>query len=135
LIDIQAKDRQSIEGIYKRKLLEKKHVLTYADFTGTKEADVEDMFDRDFYLEIVNAEYDKQLQRPLTLANLNQHLPRITSAIEDALEKMPLKSGEFGHYRPARYFSENLDSLKDKISARTKERFATAFAQLNLLLK
>jgi hypothetical protein len=34
-IDIQNKDQQSIENLFKRKLLKKNHVLTFADFTGS----------------------------------------------------------------------------------------------------
>jgi hypothetical protein len=45
-----------------------------------------------------------------------------------------LKSGEFGHFRPARYFAENLDALEAKISDATRERFEAAFAKLNALL-
>ncbi len=134
LLDIQANDRQSIEGLYKKKLLEKKNVLTYADFTGTSEADVEDMFERDFYLDLVNAEFGNQLQRPLVLADLNMSIPRTVVSIEEALKTFPLKIGEFGHYRPARYFLENLDALKDKVTATTKGRFEAAFVRLNSLL-
>jgi len=63
LLDIQNSDKRLIEDLYKRNLLTKKQVLTYADFTGTGEADVEDMFDRSFYIEVVNGEYNKQLRR------------------------------------------------------------------------
>lgn len=61
LLDIQNSDRQLIEDLYKKNLLTKKQVCTYADFIGASEADVEDMFDRSFYLELVNGEYGKQL--------------------------------------------------------------------------
>ena len=50
LLDIQNSDRGLIEDLYKKKLLNKKQVATYADFVGQKEADVEDMFDRGFYV-------------------------------------------------------------------------------------
>jgi hypothetical protein len=135
LLDIQSGDRQIVENLYKKKLLEKKRVLTYADFTGTAEADVEDMFERDFYLQLVNAEFDKQLQRPLTIGDINKHSPRVLPAIEAAFKSMPLKAGEFGHFRPARYFSERLETLKSKVDEATKARFEAAFARLNALLK
>ena len=54
LIDYQTKDQQSIEHLYKMKLLEKKGVFTYAQFAKAAEADVEDMFDPEFYLKLVN---------------------------------------------------------------------------------
>ena len=53
LIDFQKKDQEAIENLYKQKLLTKTHVLTYADFTPSNEADVEDMFEPEFYLGLV----------------------------------------------------------------------------------
>ena len=134
LLDIQAQDQQSVAGLYKRKLLQKKHVLTYAEFTQTAEADVEDMFTRDFYLSLVNAEYAAQLKRPLAVNDLNAHLPRVLRAIDEVLQREPLKQGQFGHFRPARYFSEHLEDLAPNIASSTKERFAKAFEGLNALL-
>jgi len=135
LIDLQAGDRQSIEALYKKKLLYKKKVHTFADFTGAAEADVEDMFDRDFYLELVNAEYQKQLKAPITADKLNANQPRVIKEIEAHLVVDPLKSGMFGHFRPARYFSENLEVLTPKLSDETKDRFEAAFKKLNELLQ
>lgn len=134
LLDVQTSDKQSIEGLYKKRLLKKTNVLTYADFTGTAEADVADMFDRDFYLGLVNSEYADVLEKPLQVSDLNAHLPRILRAIEAVLKEHPLKRGSFGHFRPARYFTENIDVLTPALSQNTKQRFGQAFAQLNALL-
>ncbi|MGO9267193.1 MAG: ATP-dependent nuclease [Candidatus Binataceae bacterium] len=134
LLDIQAGDQQVIEALYKRKLLQKKRVLTYAYFIRTREADVEDMFEREFYLTLVNGEYAAQLKRPFAVGDLNVNLPRVVRAIDELLDKEPLKKGEFGHFRPARYFSEHLVELAPHISAATKERFVAAFESLNRLL-
>ena len=135
LLDIQESDRTQIEDLYKKKLLTKKQVATYGDFTKTTEADVEDMFERDFYVRLVNAEFATQLGKPIELATLNEKVPRILRAIEASLEASPLKSGKFGHYRPARYFSENAATLWPKVSDATKDRFEAAFKHLNGLLK
>ncbi len=135
LLDIQNKDRQQVEDLFKRKLLKKKQVATYADFSGTTEADVEDMFERDFYVKIVNAEFAKELKKPIDHASLNAKEPRTLRAIEAWLADNPLKSGVFGHYRPARYFSENVPTLWPQVSAAAKNRFEAAFKHLNGLLK
>jgi predicted ATPase len=135
LLDIQASDRQQIEDLYKKKLLTKKQVSTYADFTGGTEADVEDMFDRDFYVELVNSEFAAQLKGKIAAAKLNANEPRTLRAIEAWLAANPMKSGSFGHYRPARYFSENLAALWPKVSDATKDRFESAFKHLNSLLR
>ena len=65
LLDIQNSDRALIEDLYKKKLLKKKQVTTYGEFSGKGEADVEDMFERDFYVAVVNAEFAKELITPI----------------------------------------------------------------------
>lgn len=134
LLDIQNSDRVQIEDLYKKKLLTKKQVTTYGDFTGRSEADVEDMFERDFYVTLVNAEFASQLKKPVGTDSLNGKEPRTLRALEAFLENNPLKSGKFGHYRPARYFAENAATLWPKVSDATKDRFEAAFKHLNTLL-
>jgi energy-coupling factor transporter ATP-binding protein EcfA2 len=133
LIDFQKKDRQSIENLYKKKLLKKSHVLTFADFCTADEADVEDMFDPGFYLRLVNGEYATALKAKVRVSDLPSG-PRIIKRIEKVLETVPLSGAAFNHYRPARYFSENVGSLEDKLSASTLDRYEEAFKALNKLL-
>jgi AAA15 family ATPase/GTPase len=135
LLDIQDRDRQIIEDLYKKGLLKKKNVLTYADFIDKKEADVEDLFERDFYIELVNKEFAKQLNKPILPSAVNAKDPRTVRAIESYLAKNPLKSGSFGHYRPARYFEENIGTLWPKVSDTVKDGFEAIFTHLNTLLK
>jgi predicted ATP-dependent endonuclease of OLD family len=134
LIDFQKSAHQEIEGIYKNKLLKKKNVMTYADFVDGEEADVEDMFDRDFYLTLVNSEYGANLDAPIEIGDINKNIPRIIQAIDERLEAVPMKDAGFSHYRPARYLSENIATLAGQISDATKDRFEAAFKSLNDLL-
>jgi predicted ATP-dependent endonuclease of OLD family len=135
LIDLQKKDQQKVENLYKQKLLQKRQVLTFADFTKTGEADIEDMFDAPFYLELVNAEYKTSLVNPIKESDLPPH-PRILVRLEKYLEANPLKDGvHFNHYRPARYFTEHADDLVAQLSANSLQRFEDAFKMLNTLLK
>ncbi|MEX1180419.1 MAG: hypothetical protein WEB63_06350 [Cucumibacter sp.] len=134
LLDIQNSDRALIEDLYKKKLLKKKQVSTYGDFAGKSEADVEDMFERDFYVNLVNAEFAKQLKAPIPVGKINAKEPRTLRAIEAYLDSNPFKSGAFGHYRPARHFSENVATLWPQVSDATKDRFEAAFKHLNKLL-
>ena len=135
LLDIQAKDRALIEDLYKKKLLKMKQVMTYADFLSQDQADIEDLFDREFYLLLVNDEFKKQLAKSIDVASLNANEPRVLRAIEVFLSKSPLKSGSFGHYRPARYLTENMAGLWPKVSDETKGRFEAVFRSVNALLK
>ena len=131
LIDYQKNDRQSIKHLYKMKLLEKQGIFTYAQFTEAAEADVEDMFDPKFYLKLVNGEFGSSV----VLDDLPQEHPRILCRIKHYLENNPLpKDASFNHYRPARYFSDNIDSLADELSEQELNRFQQAFTALNNLL-
>ena len=138
LLDIQLKDRQHIANLYKKKLLKKKQVLTYADFLNQneedKEADIEDIFLREFYVDLVNKEFSKELKAPIEVDALNKNEPRTLRAIKDYLEENPFQSGAFSHYRPAQYFSENVGSLWSEMSDEVKDRFQEIFTKLNKLL-
>ena len=134
LLDIQSKDRQNIEVLYKKKLLKKKNVLTYAAFLNQKAADVEDLFDRDFYVDIVNQEFAKQLDAQIDPVKLNANEPRVLRALEKYLEENPLNEVAFNHYRPARYLAEHIGELWGDISNDAKDRFEAVSQALNALL-
>ncbi len=131
LIDYQKKDRQSIENLYKKKLLETSHVHTYADFAPGNEADVEDMFNPGFYLKLVNGEY----RSTVSVNDLPKGPPRVLPRLEQYLASDPLPSGAaFNHHRPARYFAEHAGTLKKDLDGPQLDRFRAAFAALNALL-
>lgn len=135
LIDYQKKDQEKIENLCKQKLLKQSRVFTFADFTGTAEADIEDMFDPEFYLELVNGEYKNELTKRLFQGDLPQH-PRIVARLEQYFQRNPLKShSKFNPCRPARYFVEHASELASRISAKTQERFVGAFDAINKLLE
>lgn len=131
LIDFQKRDRQKIESLYKEKILLKKNVLTYANYVDGKEADVEDMFEPEFYLKLVEGVY----RTSIGPSKLSQQ-PRIVRRIEKYLNDNPLPNGDkFNHYRPALYLSNNINSLSNDLSDGTIDRFQNAFDDLNELLK
>ena len=134
LIDYQKKDAQTIENLFKKKLLKKKNVLTFVDFTKGKEADIEDMFGDDFYLKLVNGEYKNELSKPITAASLKSKHPRILVKIENYLEEHPLKKSSFNHYRPAKFFIDNSNTLLKDLPVDVLDKFENAFTALNNLL-
>ena len=131
LIDYQKKDQQKIENLYKTKLLKQNQVLTYVNFVKGSEADIEDMFDPDFYLNLVNLEFETSL----TIDDLPKGLPRIIRRLEEYFADNPLsKNVKFNHYRPALYFSQNIQSLEIALTESQFNRFQEAFDVLNKLL-
>ena len=98
------------------------------------EADIEDMFDADFYLRLVNTEYAKALKAPVQPAALGKGL-RIVPKLENIFSAGAAGGLSFNHYRPARYLTEHLTELEKHISEQTLGRFEAAFKLLNGLLK
>ena len=135
LIDFQRKDQQQIENLHRKMLLEKSHVLTYANFTKTKEADVEDMFEVDFYCDLLSKTYHNLLATPVDPSKLppgNRIAVRAEKYFNDTNPLTPPHTYE--HFGPSSYFIEHLAALKGSISAATLDRFEAAFQQLNALL-
>ncbi len=131
LIDFKKKDRQNIENLYKRKLLKKRKVLAYVDYVGSSEADIEDMFSPDFYLKLVNGAFESSV----SFTDLSGGHPRILRRLGEYLDQNPLPNRAiFNHYRPARYFSDNIAALSDGLPDQVLDRFERAFKALNELL-
>ena len=132
LIDYQTSDQQRVQNLYKKKLLEKTHVLTYAEFVSSDEADIEDMFDPSFYLKLVNKEFNSSV----SLADLPTGPPRVISRLGQYLKTNSLPEGaKFNHYRPARYFANNIGPLAEELSQQELKRFQQVFDKLNALLQ
>ncbi len=131
LVDYQKKDQQVIENLYRRRLLDQSHVVTYADFASAGEADIEDMFEPSFYLALVNGEYGSSISE----ADIPAGHPRIIRRLEQYFQNNPLPNGaRFNHFRPARYFTDKISGLASQLSDAEIERFQDAFDKLNGLL-
>ena len=129
LVDYHRRHDQEIQNLFKRKLMKKSNVLTFADFVDSNEADVEDMFTPAFYLKLVSKEFDVSIR----VGDLPTRGDLILPRLEEYLKSNPLpQDAKFNHYRPARYMIENLHTLN--VPDRTLERFENAFGILNKLL-
>lgn len=133
LIDYQRKDKQSIENLYKRKLLAKNKVVTYSEFTEKDEADIEDLFSEEFFIKLVNMEYESSLQKPIPLDILSKDM-RILKSIEKYFEENPLKDCSFNHFRPARRLTEEVANGLE-IPENTLDKYEQLFKRVNGLLK
>ena len=95
LLDVQRKDQHTIENLYKNKLLQKKRVITYADFLNQDEADVEDLFPRAIYLEFVNGEFAGQLKSADQSSRLECQRAAKCPGNREVFGKQALKSGTY----------------------------------------
>lgn len=121
MIDVAAKGNQRIDDIISKGLIEHSAIVRLTEFTGTREADIEDLFDRAWYLQLL----EESAVGTITPESLNQG--RIMVQIERLLGQ------KFDHYHPASFLSRN-PTLVDKLPAEDIARFASLFARLNKLL-
>jgi hypothetical protein len=133
LVDSSTKDTGAVRRLRENDQLRGRALVEVSEFTGTKDADIEDLFDPMFYLKLVNLAYDNELTAPIKPKDLKSKDPRIVRRIEAHFEATGLR--RFNHYRPAAVLLRNQQSLLDEIDDATLGRAVKLFERLNSLLK
>ncbi len=138
LSDIANGDKTKIENLKKAEILKAGHFFTVADFVGQQEADVEDIFDPDLFVEMLNGAYKPPATHIVTKASLADAnpTPRIVKKAEALFKLMPAEVAEFDHFGPARWLLENpsaLDADSPAVAA-TLTRAEAVFRSFNQLL-
>ncbi|MFE2711928.1 AAA family ATPase [Streptomyces mirabilis] len=133
LIDSSTKDVGAVQRLRDNDQLAKNGLVEISEFTGTGDADVEDLFDRDFYLGLVNRAYDSQLTTPITIAELNAKDPRVIRQIEAVFKKRKI-AARFNHYKPAAVLLREQAEIGPDVDSATIARADQLFTRLNSLL-
>jgi len=134
LMDISSNSMQRIKNLQANAKLRANALVLISEVTKAKDADIEDVFDPDFYLELVNGTYQAELPRPLTVADLPKSNPRIVRRLEQHFADNTIASGEFSHYLPAAYFLREQATLLPRLDTATLERAERLFRRVNELL-
>jgi hypothetical protein len=121
MIDVAAKGNQRIDDIISKGLIEHSAIIRLTEFTNTREADIEDLFDRTWYLNLL----DESGVGTFTADSLNPG--RIMPQIEKLL------GSRFDHYHPASVLSRN-PTFIDKLTDEDIVRFSKLFTRLNNML-
>ncbi|MEA2361640.1 MAG: hypothetical protein QOD71_785 [Thermoleophilaceae bacterium] len=129
VIDVSSKDEQRITNLRENGHLGKHSLIQIGEITGAKDADIEDLFESGFYVQLVNGAYGDQLPTKLTVAALANGDPRIAKRVERVFADNGL--GKFSHYRPAAYFLREQAKLLPKLNDKTIERAAQLFERIN----
>lgn len=138
LSDIANGDKTKIENMKKADILKAGHFFTCADFTDQPEADVEDLFEAELFVEMLNGAYKPPAANAVTSASLAEasQTPRIVKKAEALFKLMPASVAEFDHFGASRWLLENpsvLDADTPAVNA-TLDRFETVFKNFNALL-
>jgi predicted ATP-dependent endonuclease of OLD family len=134
LVDSSTKDTSAVRRLRDNDQLARSGLVEISEFTGGGDADIEDLFERDFYLELVNRTYAGELRQPITAADLSAGDPRIVRGIEGYFRQHKIAGGKFNHYRPAAFLLREQASLLPVIADATINRAVSLFTRLNGLL-
>jgi predicted ATPase len=120
LIDSGTQGAQRLTELGKRGLLDPNRLVTIGEVTGTKSADIEDVFAVDDYLAIYNAAFGQALAKA--------DLPPGDRLVRRIAEKV---GDDFDHGVPADYFLRHRDEILPKLSKATLGGFEKLFEKLD----
>ena len=139
LTDFAHGAKGKVNRIRKSDILRAGHVYTIADFVDAPEADIEDIFDSDVYVEIVNLSYALPKSHRVTTEKLDQDASttRLVKKVEAMFNVMPESIPVFDHFTPAAWLIRNPAILTGESAAiqRTLSVAERIFATLNSLLE
>ncbi|WP_198602300.1 ATP-dependent nuclease [Rhodococcus opacus] len=135
LTDSSTKDLGAIKRLRSNDQLGQKGLIEIGDIIGAGDADIEDLFTRDFYVDLVNAVYSPKLPKPIDLKDLNEHDPRIVRQIEQYFRANGDSSVKFDHYKPAARLLREQNDFLPKMAPETLDWAEKLFETLNSLLR
>ena len=133
LVDVSSSEKQVVNNLVSGGGLNEKNVVQMSEFVDAKDADIEDLFEPEFYLELVKGAYPGTQAAALTDEMIKEGSPRIVKRIEATLESFGMT--QFSHLEPARYFEREEATLLDQLSSGTLDRAQALFDRVNELLK
>ena len=114
LSDQSTGDKKKLERITQSGILQAGHLYSVIDFIDGSEGDVEDLFDPETFVEIVNACYRLDDSLALTVYKVNSKAgtPRMVKRVEALFRVMPDTVPIFNHFAPASWLVRNPGALE-----------------------
>lgn len=121
------KGAQRLEDLVQSKIIKDKHVRFFDEFAGDnhEKADIEDMFEKEEYLNIFGTAYPDY--KGLKETDLDSSKPTMLQQIKTALD-----GKRFNHYKPSQTLL-GMGLNADNFSDETLDRFEEAFKEINKL--
>lgn len=134
-LDVSQNAQQRLQAMLDRNLIMSRNLLTVGSVIGSKNADIEDMFTPDRYIELINASFAELSKKPLTAAKIGKGDPRIVKRLEAYFAADQIGNG-FSHYAPAFTLMSDTGDLAQRLfDAHALDNFEKAFGAINPLLR
>jgi hypothetical protein len=139
LADQTKSDAKKVEDLRRSEILKAGRVFTITDFTDKQESDIEDLFETELFVSIVNSAYELPNAQKLTtqtLEDADKSTVRLVKKAEAAFNVMPESIPTFDHFTPASWLLSNPKALEGAGGAveKTLDRAETLFKALNAVL-
>jgi hypothetical protein len=143
LLDADNDVHQRVDNIESRGVMDTDNIRDISDFINEDHGDIEDLFSTDFYVELVNRAYSGELAKMPDIPDYistsdfkedNRH-PRIAKRLDTFFERFYINEGHFEHNKPAKYFQDHRDRLKDELDEESIENFEALFEDFNDILQ
>lgn len=131
LMDFSEKDLQRVNNLISNSLLRKGNLIKINEFVNATDADIEDLFDIEFYLNLVNKSYGLNISKD----KLESRNPRIIKRIEEYFKKNNFEKNHFNHYKPAVTLLSEQNELVENLTEETILKVTKLFDRLNSLIK
>lgn len=132
LADLADGSRNKVREIQRSELLHDGHVFVATDYsTNERNADTEDIFGRDFYVELINATYGLTGNKKMPAKKPQEADERAVVEAESFAEGW---TDRYDHYTPSKYLITHPDSLTGKSVEAALDNFERLFTDLNNLL-
>lgn len=122
------KGKQKVADLVMHKIIKEKNIRFFNEFANNSKniADIEDLFDKEEYLKMFNAAFDKE-HPVVKLADLDSSIGTILKQINKVIGK-----DRFNHYRPANKLNQ-LGVDKSYFKPKTLDNFEKVFTEINKL--
>lgn len=135
LTDFDRGQKRKLDDLYKSALLAQERIILATEIAGKEEADIEDFFAPQLFVDLVNATYGLKDEHALTVEKLEAADTNTTRTVKKAeayFRLMPPEIPEFSHYDPAAYLLQHpkLLSGSSKAVKETLARFEKAFQRI-----
>jgi len=136
LADFHESEKKKVRDIRESELMRAGHVLTAEVYAEQTEADLEDMFSRDVYINLVNQCYGLKGKQKIPTKMPSGAGIRVVKEVEDHFRTVAVDAPEFDHFLPSAYAIENAAVLRETLPGFdiALERFERLFVDLNQLL-
>ncbi len=134
LTDYERGQKRKLDDLHKSALLEQERITLATEIAGKPEADIEDFFDPEFFVELINRTYQLSGNDVLAVEKLLQAdttTERLVKKAEAYFRLLPQQVPEFSHYDPAIYLLQHPELWQQVNKAsESLQRFESAFIRI-----